>query len=147
MMWFLRQIKERPTKKQRVLCAAALWALFLIAIFILRAIYHVTGAGIPCPVYMLSGLLCPGCGMFRAIDAILVLNIWQAVRYNALALSLLPVLVLLLMHKTVMYVRMAPCLPTSRMELVFSISVAAVSMLYAIARNLPFLEMLRPTSV
>jgi len=116
-------------------------------LLLLRAVYSATGAGIPCPVLALSGLFCPGCGMFRAIDALLRLDVWQAVRFNALAVFLLPLLLLFLLRSTARYILKMPKMPTSRPELIFSISVAAVSIMYAVARNLPFLEMLRPTGV
>jgi len=121
--------------------------LVLFGLYLLRTVYLKTGAGIPCQLFTLSGILCPGCGMFRALDALLTLNIWQAVRYNTLAVVLLPALLILVLRSTVRYIRMSPLKPTGRLELTLSISIAVLSLIYAIARNLPFLEVLRPTSL
>ena len=129
------------------MCAIALWVLVLFGLYLLRIIYAATGAGIPCPVFTLTGILCPGCGMFRALDALLTLNIWQAVRYNALAVFLLPALLILFIRNTLKYIRMLPYKPTGRLELILSVSIAVLSVIYAIVRNLPFLDILRPTAL
>ena len=85
--------------------------------------------------------------MFRAILAIMRLDIWQAIRYNALSILLLPPLFLLIIRDSVRYVRMKPKKPTSRPELVISICITAISVLYTVSRNLPFFEALRPTEL
>jgi len=143
----IKQLMDQPTKRKRVLCAVALWALVLFGLYLLRIVYSTTGAGIPCPVFTLTGILCPGCGMFRATDALLTLHIWQAVRYNALAVILLPALLILIIHNTIKYVQMSPQKPTGRLELALCISIAVLCIIYAIARNLPFLDVLRPLSM
>lgn len=45
-----------------------------------------------CPFYALTGLQCPGCGATRALAALLRGNLVEAARFNALALGMLPVL-------------------------------------------------------
>lgn len=42
------------------------------------------GLGIPCPVYRLTGLQCPGCGNSRAALALLRLDLKAALGYNLL---------------------------------------------------------------
>lgn len=46
--------------------------------------------GIPCNLRRLTGLLCPGCGMTRAVFSILRLDFAKAFSYNALSLTLVP---------------------------------------------------------
>lgn len=41
--------------------------------------------GIGCPVNLLFGLYCPGCGITRMIISIINLDFYQAFRYNSLA--------------------------------------------------------------
>lgn len=45
-----------------------------------------------CPVYMLTGLQCPGCGSQRAIHELLNLNIAAAFTYNPLMVISIPYL-------------------------------------------------------
>jgi len=85
--------------------------------------------------------------MFRALDALLTLNVWQAIRYNAFAVFLLPALLILFIRNTLKYIRMLPYKPTGRLELILSVSIAVLSVIYAIVRNLPFLDILRPTAL
>jgi len=119
----------------------------MLAFILLRLLYLRFGFGVPCPLYAVTGLLCPGCGMFRAIGALFRADVWQAVRYNALSVVLLPVLTVYCIRDTVRYVRAAPPIPSSRRELVFSIVAVAGSVVYATMRNLPFLEILRPVGL
>jgi len=85
--------------------------------------------------------------MFRAIGALLQAAVWQAVRYNALAVVLLPALAILCIRDTIRYVHAAPPVSTSRQEKIIVVGVAIVSVLYAVMRNLPFFEALRPTGL
>lgn len=43
-----------------------------------------------CPIFMLTGFECPGCGSQRAIHALFHLNVEQAIHYNALFVFSLP---------------------------------------------------------
>ena len=46
--------------------------------------YNATGRGIPCMLYQLTGLPCAGCGLTRAIAAVLRLDLSEAFSYHAL---------------------------------------------------------------
>ena len=140
------ELKDKiSAKKRRLSCVLTLWSLAVFAFLLLRFLYLRFGFGIPCPLYAVTGILCPGCGTFRAIGALVQAAVWQAVRYNALAVVLLPALVLLCIRDTIRYVRAAPHVPISRPEKIFVVGVVVVSVLYAAMRNLPFFDVLRPT--
>ena len=132
-------------KRRRISRALTLWSLIVFAFLVLRLLYLRFGFGIPCPLYAVTGLLCPGCGTFRAIGALVQAAVWQAIRYNAIAVVLLPALVILCIRDTIRYIRAAPPVLTSRPEKNIVVGVAIISVLYAIIRNLPFFEVLRPT--
>jgi len=132
------------TKRQRVFRVVFLWT-FIVAIFlVLRFVYLRFGFGIPCPLHAVTGLYCPGCGMFRASLALMRGEIWQAVRYNAFAVILLPLLFILSIRGTARYIRAALPVPAGRLEMIVVVGIAAASVLFAAARNLPLLAMLRP---
>ena len=134
-------------KKQRITRAVSVWILLLLAFIFLRFVYLRFGFAIPCPLYALTGFLCPGCGMFRAVGALLQAEVWQAVRYNALAVILLPILVVYSIRATIRYIKASPPVLSKRLETVFIIGTAVVSVLYAMLRNIPFFDFLRPTSL
>jgi len=131
-------------KRRRLFRAASLWLLLLLSFFLLRLIYLIFGIGIPCPLHAITGLYCPGCGMFRAAGALLHGDLGQAVRYNALCPVLLPLLFIFTARETIRYIQGALPAPANRLEIAICVGVAGISVLYAIARNLPPFDMLRP---
>ncbi|MEB3367895.1 DUF2752 domain-containing protein [Saccharopolyspora mangrovi] len=46
----------------------------------------------PCPIKLLTGLDCPGCGITRTLFSLLRADLPSALHYNALAVLLLPLL-------------------------------------------------------
>ena len=142
-----KQKSTAQSKRQRVLRAASLWALSLIGFIALRLIYSSYGIGIPCPLYVVTGLYCPGCGMFRAAGALIQGDIWQAIRYNALSVILLPTLMVLCIRETARYIRAANPIRAKRLETAIYTGAITISVLYAIARNLPIFAMLQPTNL
>ncbi len=81
-------------------------ALILIGIGALYALFvHFTGVGIPCPIYSITGLQCPGCGISRMFLALLRLDISAAFQYNPVVLCLLPLLILVGARKIYLYIR------------------------------------------
>ena len=63
-------------------------ALTACGLFLLLAgygmFYNVTGLGIPCMLHRVTGLACPGCGLTRAIAAVVRLDLAAAFTYNLL---------------------------------------------------------------
>ena len=45
-----------------------------------------------CPVKLLTGYDCPGCGFQRAFHALLHGNLWEAIHYNLFLLIAIPLL-------------------------------------------------------
>ena len=46
--------------------------------------------GIPCIFHEITGFYCPGCGATRAITSLAKLDFYQAIKYNALVVALVP---------------------------------------------------------
>ena len=68
-------------------------ALILIGIGALYAlIITLTGVGIPCPIHLVTGIKCPGCGASRMAMSLLKLDFASAFRYNAALFCLLPLM-------------------------------------------------------
>lgn len=70
-------------------------AVALTAVFIYAFVDPAVTWWMPkCPVNLLTGLSCPGCGSQRALHAILHGELVEALRYNALLVLMVPFLCL-----------------------------------------------------
>lgn len=103
--------------------------------------------GIPCTVYEMTGLYCPGCGMTRATFSLLSLDFYQAIRYNAFSIIAIPLIGLYvvggiyawLFNKTnFMYDKIPP--------VIWIIFIASM-LLYGFLRNVPEFAFLAPTAI
>ena len=57
-------------------------AAILLAVYV--AAFARRGPGLPCPLYALTGLQCPACGLTRAAAALMKWDFTAAFTYNAL---------------------------------------------------------------
>ena len=78
--------------------------LMFLGFLYLSFFYHF-GFGIPCIIKKLTGLKCPGCGMSHALVSVVRGDIGSAYAYNALSVTLLPVLGVYLVFRTISYVK------------------------------------------
>jgi hypothetical protein len=97
-------------------------------------VFSITGHGIPCAFRLLTGYLCPGCGITHACIAILHGDLQGAFRDNALSVTLLPVLLFYFAVKLVGYIRIGR-LDLSIVEDIFLLLCFLICVLYAILRN------------
>ena len=61
-----------------------LWALAALGFVAVVYILGQFGIGLPCPIHLLTGLDCPGCGNTRAAQALMRLDFAAAFNYNLL---------------------------------------------------------------
>ena len=69
-------------KRKDILSAAAA----ILAVALLYLFFHVSGIG--CPIHYATGISCPGCGMTRAVFALLRLRFADAFHYHPLVYAL-----------------------------------------------------------
>ena len=72
------------TPKKRLLRVALIGGGLLALLAGYGVFYNVTGFGIPCMLHEVTGLECPGCGLTRAIAAVVRLDLAAAFGFNAL---------------------------------------------------------------
>ncbi|WP_058233934.1 DUF2752 domain-containing protein [Devriesea agamarum] len=114
---------------------------------LLHAVFDPFTQDIPlCPVYRLTGILCPGCGMTRAAYALASGDIGLAVRNNAVLVLALPVLAWMWIRWVRARVQRRPV--NIRIQPRWVYLTLVVVFLYTIARNLPWLyPIIGPTSL
>lgn len=72
------------TPKKRLLHTVLITGGLLLLLVGYGLFYNITGFGIPCVFHQATGLQCPGCGLSRAIAAVLRLDFSAAFGYNLL---------------------------------------------------------------
>ena len=80
--------------------AKPLFILLLLG-FTYLYIFQKFKVGIPCLFYNLTGWKCPGCGMTHALSEIWNGNFENALEYNVLSLTVLPIVCIYLLYRSV----------------------------------------------
>lgn len=82
-------------KKKRSICIVTTLLVIAIVGVILVKIYNPEEESffIPCMLYKLTGIKCPGCGMTRSVHYLVNGNLKQAIWYN---LMLIPIIILVI---------------------------------------------------
>lgn len=110
------------------------WAQIGILVIIYVLVFKITGHGIPCIFRTITGLECPGCGMTRAISALASGHFKEAVSYNILSVSLLPILSIYLVYRSYKYTKGGGD-DFSKLELVLLVLTFIAVVFYFIYRN------------
>jgi hypothetical protein len=123
-----------PRRLLIVLCGLA---LLVFAAFCLRS--QGPGAGwLPgCLFHRMTGLDCPGCGMTRAAHATLHGDLAAAFRFNPLGMVLLPLAMIGIGLEIAGWVRGKPLAWAFRLRGRWVWGVAAVVLVFWVARNIP----------
>lgn len=109
--------------------------LLLVAGLGYAAFCSFTGLAVPCPFHLLTGLLCPGCGVTRMCLALLRLDFSAAWSYNPGLLLLSPVLLALLATLAGRYLRTGERRPT-RTQSIALWGIVGYLLVYGVLRNL-----------
>lgn len=111
--------------------------IFLLCIFIAGIIYL---KKVPCIFHKLTNLYCPGCGITRMIEALINLNVYQAIRYNPLVFIFLILGVIYI----IVCIFKKSFIKISTNKLVMLVGVI---FLFWILRNIPLFSFLAPTDI
>jgi len=90
-----------------------------------------------CPLYELTGVLCPGCGAMRAVSAIFSGHFGAAVHDNLLLVAILPLLVVLWAAWLARSAGWSTALPRLRWSPRLVAAVPVVMVAFGVLRNLP----------
>jgi len=91
-----------------------------------------------CPLYALTDLYCPFCGITRAANELLHFNIIAGIKDNALVVLLIgPVSAYFLFREYVNYIFDRELLPAPIFKKWMFVTIIAITILFAILRNIP----------
>lgn len=115
------------------------WLIILVFPLFLFAAWFLYQQGhlFPCYFYQITGFYCLGCGGSRAVLALLHGNLIEALRYNAMAILLLPFLGYFLLSLWVEALCNRKVLPRPKLPPWLWICLALAAAVFTIARNLP----------
>lgn len=109
----------------------------LLGVGILYYIFiKITGLALPCIFNKLTGLLCPGCGITRAVLACARLDFGSAFRYNPYVCIVIPAIIFIICRMDYRYIKDGSFrLTTIENIIVYAAIVGAV--VFTILRNIP----------
>jgi hypothetical protein len=121
------------------------WAGLILGIGLAYALWvHLTGLAMPCPIKLVTGLWCPGCGATRMCLALLRLDLYGALRSNAGLCLLLPVLAALIGQQALHWVKTGRAAPPTPQQNALVWGMVWAMLAYGVVRNLPGLSFLAP---
>lgn len=100
---------------------------------------------VQCPWYSFTGLYCPGCGVTRAVRALLCLDFYQAFRYNAVFILSLPFLGAYFGALAISYIKTGEDKISEKISMAFPVALLIIVIIFGILRNLPMFSFLAPT--
>lgn len=103
----------------------------------------ITGWGLPCPIKLVTGKYCPGCGISRMLLAMLTLDFEAAFHANRLLFFLLPVILIYALIKAVCYIKTGENKQNLFEQLVILL-VCIVTIAFWIMRNMEQFSFLAP---
>ena len=130
-------MSEKSSNIERILAAAGILAA-AIGAFVLRYFNPITAGFFPvCPLYAMTGIACPGCGLTRGFHALFHGDVLTALHFNAL----LPVYAFIIGYSflSMFLVAMRGRGLSFRVFSPFVLwGFLVVSIIFALVRNLPF---------
>ena len=104
---------------------------------------RLTGWSIPCLITLITGVLCPGCGVTRMFLALGELDFPKAFHNNALILCLMPFFILFGGRQWLRYVKKGDT-GMDKLEKCMLLIASALTITFWVLRNLPAFSFLAP---
>lgn len=117
---------------------------FALGAAVLAVLVRENAPGLPpCILQSTTGLFCPGCGVTRASRALMLGDLAGAMRMNAVAILLMPLLAIMMTREIAAWAWQKPEW-RAKTGGRWGIGLGIAVILFGILRNLPGFEFLRP---
>lgn len=131
--------------RKRLMIVIIINVMILAGGALLYLLYDNTGNGVECRIYRLTGCYCPSCGVTRMMYSLIRdHDLWQAFRYNPMLFYSMPMLVVLYVQQSVVFVRTGGL---SDWMADFAKVWGFLMVLFCILRNIPAFDFLAPTAL
>ena len=130
-------------KKQRLKKLIKIYGLVLIIGLAYALFIMFTGLKIPCIFNLIFNIYCPGCGISRMCISLLKLDFFAAFKYNMLCFCLLPIGLIYLINKSVIYIKTGE-FKEGKITKVVYIILFVLSVIFCVLRNINGFEFLAP---
>lgn len=114
------------------------YIFFIVVLGIMAILVLNDSIAIPCMFHKLTGLHCPGCGITRAVKALLKGNIYVSFRNNMLLYTVVPVLFIYIIISKITNNRF------KKFDNYFYIILLIIIIGYGVLRNIPMFSYLAP---
>lgn len=131
-------------KKKRTLIVIILFISAILFLLIYKRINNTYHIGIPCIFHRITKLYCPGCGMTRAIFALLNLNLKQAVRNNILVVLVMPFIVIYIINYAYIWINNLKKDPSKIFPKWLWYILLIITISFGIIRNIKYFYWLNP---
>ena len=91
--------------KKRLIRVVRRYGVLLFVGLAYYVFVSLTNVGIPCPVRLITGLQCPGCGISRMLMSLVRLDLKAAFQYNPVVLLTMPIILFCVIRSDIDYIR------------------------------------------
>ena len=129
--------------RERIIKLSMPVAVVAVIGFAYLLIHELTGFSVPCPVNLVTGLYCPGCGVSRMFFCLFRMDIAGAFSSNCVIFCLLPIAAIAAVFHAYRYIRYGRG-GLYKAETVALYVIIAILILFGIARNIWHADWLIP---
>jgi hypothetical protein len=129
--------------KERALVVVKPIAILLAVGFIYAIIRNFLGFGIPCPVYSIFHIYCPGCGITRMFLHLFKFHFYEAFSSNCVIFCMLPVAFVMYVRHCYIYIRYGKK-SLSKLENILLWTAVAILIIFMVVRNIFPIDILVP---
>ena len=112
--------------------------ILLLTYYLLNLFFNIS---IKCPIYELTHLYCPGCGITRCLFSLIQLDFYKAFKYNQLVFILLPISFIYYIIYSYYYIKYNKRITIPKY---ISITILIIVLLFGILRNINYFSFIKP---
>lgn len=138
----MKKMTAEQNKRLKKLIFRTLATLLVLAAYYVAV--KLIGKGIPCVLYLITDKYCPGCGITRALMALIEGDLVAAIGYNAYVVLLLLPALAFGARRAYVYVKCGDEFSYNNVEKVLLLVAFVLMIAFTVMRNMPEFAFLAP---